>query len=144
MSHRRLLPFCLGLALFISPPLVRAQPYTDAFTRANNVALGGSWVEREDVTGFCDGVLQVVSNQLYTHQCTNGGFAYWNGTFEDNQYSKLKYGGADGNADLGGPAVRIHTDGQWFNASFYMADYDRFNSVIRLVKLQPGHDGQHR
>jgi hypothetical protein len=108
--------------------------YTDDFNRANSTAVGSSWTEKEDVAGFCTNALQIVQNMLYTSQC-HGGFAYWNNTYSNDQYSKLQYKAWDANsADKGGPAVRINTAGDWNNATMYMAEYERATATIRLRK----------
>jgi hypothetical protein len=72
-----------------------------------------------------------------TKQC-HGSFAYWDATFASSHFSKLKYkgdGGGDGNVgDMGGPAVRIDTAGNWNNATLYLAEYQRVCAILRLRK----------
>jgi hypothetical protein len=130
--------FVIGaLALAAAP--VQAATYTDNFNRTGyptTWALGSSWVESENVAGSCDMSLHILSSTVgRTAQCTSSGaFGYWNDTFADKQYSKLKYSDADGNRDIGGPAVRISTSGTWSNATLYTAEYDRQNGKVRLLK----------
>jgi hypothetical protein len=110
--------------------------YTDDFNRPNGNILGSSWVEKENVAGYCDDALQILNNGMRTMQCS-GAFGYWNGVFSNDQYSKLKYNGAlaDGNDnDMGGPAVRIDPNGDWNNATLYMAEYHRKDAILRLRK----------
>jgi hypothetical protein len=137
MSERlRWILLILAVCLFLNIPNVMAQTYSDTFDRANSTTLGSSWVEKEDVAGFCPGALQIASNAGWTVRC-HGAFAYWNDTTTNDQSSKLIYGGSalvNGNRDNGGPAVRINSGGAWNSASLYMAEYDRLKGKVRVWK----------
>ena len=131
--------YLLFAASFLAPPAARAATYTDNFNRTGFPTTwtlnSTNWIEKENLADSCDMALHILNDtKVRTAQCS-GGFAAWNATFAATQYSKLKYlNDDDVLQDIGGPAVRINSAGTWDNATLYMAEYDRANGKVRVLK----------